>query len=143
MKYQSGRSMLEMIAVVGIIGILTVAGVSGLGGGTASMRATSAQYDIEEYAKRMIELNAWNRDGSFTDGFNGTLDKSDLSGNLSNVSSAGNGNSFSFTYGSLSQRECRLLVDKKFAEVCPGNCAADGNGAWQITFTYRVGAACP
>ena len=141
MKNQSGRSLLEMIAVVGIIGLLTVAGFSGLGGGTASMRATSAQYDIEEYAKRMIELNAWNRDGSFTDGVDGTLDKSDLSGNLSNVS--GNGNSFSFTYGSLSQRECRLLVDKKFAEVCPGNCEADGNGAWKITFTYRVEDACP
>lgn len=150
MKNQSGRSLFEMIVVIGIVGLLTVTGISGLGGGTANMRANALQYDIEEVAKRIIELNAWNRDGTFDRRLEVDLDGTvfyDTSPNHGNNSIGYSACSacpdeqgttsccagFTITTPALNERVCELLLTKSFANVDPPNinCA---NGT-QLIFT--------
>lgn len=151
MKNQSGRSLFEMIVVIGIIGLLTVTGISGLGGGTANMRANSLQYDIEEVAKRIIEVNAWRRDGTFdediTTGNNSKLDFDGTVLNSGNVACTScqqcDNNTRSccetctITTPVLNAKLCDILMSKTFTNViCSANCDCSNSNAG-VTFVVQ------
>ena len=130
MKNQSGRSLFEMIVVIGIVGLLTITAISGLGGGTANMKANALQYDIEEMAKRIIELNAWNRDGTFD---SCDVDRDEIA---NEIDAKLDNDNCKLTTPVLNEKVCNLLMSKPFTNVeCENNCNCDGDVA--LTFVVQ------